>query len=782
MDSVSLNTFHRADLMKSGIDDKVAQLHGMKSLSDPDEIGLRLRWNHRSKIHQLGSCLFLPYYDHAGARIDYCRVKPTNPPTFLSGKPSKYLGPKGVPVRVYFPKINTSSYQSLSIPLFVTEGEKKAICASIHGFLCIGLGGVACWSKKRQKDKNGIKIGERELHDDLASLPWQGREVYIAFDSDRSTKREVQREENALAMALKAQGARVKVIQLPSTTSGNKQGIDDFLCTFGAEAFARLITEAIEPQSLEKDSAAQDAVDNPHRLAQSFLAKGAGDKIGVIRYWNNDFIRYEAGAYRLHPQGDMKPCVTEHVRQEYINYSKRLSCNSSQKFTKPVKVRQINDVMNALQSITYLSSSHLPPSWIGSSSTADRPDPYTLLPMKNGILQLDSENLASGTALLPLDPNLFTMNAVPFDYDAGATKPERWMEFLHQLWPLDIQAVSCLQEWFGYLLTSDTRLQKMLMLIGPKRSGKGTILRILAKVLGKGNVVSPTLSSLGTQFGLAPLLGKSVAIISDARLSNRNDQAVITERILSITGEDTQTIDRKYRDPISAKLLTRFVIASNELPRLTDTSGALSGRMILLKLSNSFFGKEDIHLDDKLSTELPGILLWAIEGLLRLRQRGRFLQPDSSNSIAQELEDLVSPIGAFIREECIVESTASVEIAEMYRRWKEWCEEQGRQHPGSLQTFGRDLHAACSGLSVARPSQGGRRVRVYLGIRLRRIGDPEIEVASATSAMSADFPFVTNQEHPNIKEDRGREVTIGKTTDIADTADSTPMEEGVFEL
>ena len=55
------------------------------------------------------------------------------------------------------------------------------------------------------------------------------------------------------------------------------------------------------------------------------------------------------------------------------------------------------------------------------------------------------------------------------------------------------------------------------MMVGPKRSGKGTIARVLRKLIGERNVAGPTLSSLGGPFGLQPLLGKSGAIISDAR-------------------------------------------------------------------------------------------------------------------------------------------------------------------------------------------------------------------------------------------------------------------------
>ena len=76
----------------------------------------------------------------------------------------------------------------------------------------------------------------------------------------------------------------------------------------------------------------------------------------------------------------------------------------------------------------------------------------------------------------------------------------------------------------------------------------------------------PTLASLGTNFGLSLLLGKPLAIISDARLGSAPADTVV-ERLLSITGEDMLTVDRKFKEPWSGKLPTRFVILSNELPR-----------------------------------------------------------------------------------------------------------------------------------------------------------------------------------------------------------------------
>src|SRR5262249_21727672 len=156
--------------------------------------------------------------------------------------------------------------------------------------------------------------------------------------------------------------------------------------------------------------------------------------------------------------------------------------------------------------------------------------------------------------------------------------PQRWRRFLRELWGDDVESMETLAEVMGYVLGGGTEQQKLFLAVGPKRSGKGTIGRVLTGLLGAHNTAAPTLSSLTSNFGLSPLTSKPLAIISDARLSRRADSSVAVERLLSISGEDTLTVDRKYRDPWTGRLPTRFLILTNELPRFADASGALASR------------------------------------------------------------------------------------------------------------------------------------------------------------------------------------------------------------
>jgi putative DNA primase/helicase len=341
----------------------------------------------------------------------------------------------------------------------------------------------------------------------------------------------------------------------------------------------------------------------------------------------------------------------------------------------------------------------------------------------NGLLHLPSLMLYSAT------PNFFGFNASDIEFNPAAPTPEAWNRFLKDLWPNDPDSILLLQQFFGYCLTSDTRQQKILCMVGPKRSGKGTIGRVLKEVVGAGNVTGPTLAKLGSQFGLQSLIGRSLAIIPDARLGRRNDQAVIIERLLSISGEDHQSIERKYLPDWEGRLPTRLVILTNELPQMRDSSAALASRMLVLPLSRSFYGNEDLDLLDKLLLELPGILLFAVEGWQALQKAGRFAQPASAKEFIQDLEDLSSPIGAFVRDRCEESPDYSTDINALFDAWKVWCGENGYEHPGTVQTLGRDLRTVVPDLKVTQPrNKDGTRGRVYVGVRLRPTKAKEVNL------------------------------------------------------
>jgi putative DNA primase/helicase len=340
-------------------------------------------------------------------------------------------------------------------------------------------------------------------------------------------------------------------------------------------------------------------------------------------------------------------------------------------------------------------------------------DNSPIVACENGLLRIRDR------ALLPHGPGFFNIVAVPFAYDPNASAPT-WEHFLRQIWPDDPETINALQEWFGYVLSGRTDQQKILLIKGPSRSGKGTIARVLKELVGRENLAGPTLAGLGSNFGLSSLLGKPLAVISDARLSG-HDGGQVVERLLTISGEDTIDIDRKFRDPWTGKLPTRLMILTNELPSFGDSSGVIARRFVVLNMTVSWLGKEDTGLTDRLSEEMPGILNWALDGLARLEHKGRITEPRSSQESVVIMQDTASPTSAFVRERCTTGPACTVPVDILWTAWREWAEDNGVRGTGTKQMFGRNLQSVVPQIRRTRPRDDyGRQVPIYTGITVNQ--------------------------------------------------------------
>lgn len=440
----------------------------------------------------------------------------------------------------------------------------------------------------------------------------------------------------------------------------------------------------------------------------------------VLHHHREEFRQWNGRCYTELPNGEVRAAVWEFLDEALVQ--------SDEGELGPLTPRKslVDNVMDALRAGIVVQASLDPPDWLGAPPQG-APPASELVACANGLLHPPTG------LLLPHSPKFFSPNALPFDFDPHAPPPQGWLKFMDDCFPDDQESIGSLQEAMGYSIGNDTSLQKSFMFIGPKRSGKGTIGSVWEGLLGAANVAAPSLSSMGERFGLAPLIGKRLTMFSDARLSGRADQAPIVERILSITGEDPQTIDRKHKSAWIGRLRTLIVLMSNETPKLGDASGAVASRFITWELTQSFFGREDHGLKGRLLGELPGILVWALEGRARLYKRGRFIQPVSGESIAADLADLTSPTGTFVLETCMLGHAFTTPLQDLYDAWRIWCGRQGREHPGTIQTFGRDLRAAEPSLTDVRPRAGGCRVRCYEGIRLNPTWSALVRDWSATN-------------------------------------------------
>lgn len=175
----------------------------------------------------------LPYFDIDGKPLPFFRVRYLQDTrkgfaAYTKRKPIKYGQPFESPAEVYFPPlINWRTILSKTVPLLITEGEKKAACATKHGLPCIGLGGVWSFMSKRAGQTLLPVFKEMNLNN---------RVVIICFDSDAATNTDIVLAECRLAGRLLQEGAVVKIARIP-TDGDSKVGLDDYIVAHGVTKF-----------------------------------------------------------------------------------------------------------------------------------------------------------------------------------------------------------------------------------------------------------------------------------------------------------------------------------------------------------------------------------------------------------------------------------------------------------------------------------------------------------------------------------------------------------------
>jgi putative DNA primase/helicase len=459
-----------------------------------------------------------------------------------------------------------------------------------------------------------------------------------------------------------------------------------------------------------------DIVLNPREPLQSadkFVATDySSHGIPTLIYYAEDFWLWKGNAYRKIEAGAVRSKLLHFLEQAKVACWCKGDDDEDEKdipgyIPFPVIPLHLNQITDMLKSRIFQPVSNTLPCWIGGEFN-DMPssvtDPSQLVFGKSKIL-----NLEDMSTLTP-SPYWLNIAALDFDYDPNAQCPE-WDAFLDSVFEDDEESKQMLMEWMGLCLTPITKFQKAMFCIGDKRSGKGTVARISQKIVGSHNVTAQSMTDFGQAFGFESFLGKTLGVVSDARVGKQTYTSSITERILNITGEDTIKINRKFRDSLSVKLPTKLLLLSNEVPNIIDQSGALASRFIFLKFPKSFYGREDLELESRLLRELPGIFRSAIQHLQNLLAREKFIQPATGKTLSQRMTTLSSPVGEF---------TATlpkyVTKEEIWNLWKLWCDKNGQSTGrqaelwNNLETAGYNLDTEMAKIMAKIREKGGQAI------------------------------------------------------------------------
>lgn len=424
-----------------------------------------------------------------------------------------------------------------------------------------------------------------------------------------------------------------------------------------------------------------------------------------------DLWKYNAPQWRM--------VTTDHIREElYRVLEVAVYCTTGKNGEETTRAwapsrNRIGSVLDALECLVdgLIPDTHEGNMWVG------RPGKYApeeYVRVANGLLHLPTRTLE------PHTPSLFSDYCLPYEYDPGAPCT-RWESFLQDVFEHDPKGILLLQEYFGYVLYGAINMQKALLLLGPTRSGKGVISRVLRYLVGVSNAQSLSFSTLANEFGLEALIGKALGIFEDARAADSRYNQRVVERLLTLIAQDPVEVNRKGRPFWNGVIQARFLLVSNEAPRLLDASGAVVGRFMVLKTQKSYLGKEDTTLEGAIRTELPGILNWSLEGVEHLKKKGRFTEPDAMAETVQQMAESAAPVKTFLHEMYTItgKEVDMVPRDEVYDTYRLWCEDEGHKAAGKTEFVRRIDAAGIPGVRPSHPRTGidGRRTRVILGLK-----------------------------------------------------------------
>ncbi len=307
------------------------------------------------------------------------------------------------------------------------------------------------------------------------------------------------------------------------------------------------------------------------------------------------------------------------------------------------------------------------------------------LPTSNGLFDI------SNGGLLPYAQGEIVTRFCPAFALGGSG--ERFQALVERLWP-DPEERAYAQRALGMALLTGT--QRVLLLLGKPRSGKGVLVEAIEGALGE-------LSAPGNRrlvvHGDGEPHGAALLNIRGRRLvtfSEVNQARLSADRIKAVSGGDTLDARFLYSNDVMAfRFAGVLLLTANEAPLIGDATGGLASRLVVIPCRGDTLPEEArIRGFGRMlaESELGSVMSFLLDGA-KAFLAGGLRPPQSVSSEAEELLTADDPVQQFLKETMVRNPIASVGSAELYLLYSGWCLTNGEQRPLSHAFLGRRLRA-----------------------------------------------------------------------------------------
>jgi putative DNA primase/helicase len=277
-------------------------------------------------------------------------------------------------------------------------------------------------------------------------------------------------------------------------------------------------------------------------------------------------------------------------------------------------------------------------------------------------------------------------------YDPNATCP-LFENFLDCIMNTNPRLIKYLQRAVGYSLTGDTREQCFFFLYGTGANGKSTFLETVKGLLAD----YADTTDFSTFFvrhnetvrnDLAKLFGVRLVTAIEMESGKRLSEVLVKQ----LTGGDSITARFLFREYFQYRPTFKIFLAANHKPEIWGTDHAIWRRIRLIPFAVTIpRGEQDKELPDKLRSEFPGILLWAVKGCLDWLEN-TMGDPREVLEATEEYREEMDILAGFIGECCILGPIDKIKIQakNLYSAYLNWAD-TNKEKPLSQKTFAMRL-------------------------------------------------------------------------------------------
>ena len=507
-------------------------------------------------------------------------------------------------------------------PVYIVEGEKDVDTLKNFGYTATTAGGASDWRKEYASYFRGARVVILPDNDDA------GRNLCKIIKKD-----------------LRNVASAIKVV----TTSNEPKGdvtdyfnegnsVDDFkglLKSLPYEWADWLIVNKEVPVKVNADKLARAITENLSYV----MLKRQGYDIA-------DFYVYDNGVY--------KKCS----KQEFKSYIKSYI---------PIGLAS-DTILNNIYNLVGCSGEN-----VYEFDYADSNE--SVINLQNGLLDLKKGELVQHSA------DCISTIQLNCKYDKNAQAPV-FMKFVKKLCSdksgvVDNEKLMLLQEWTGLLLSNITinRVKKCLVLYSALgNTGKSVFLNLICRILGGEHTINIPIQNMSDRFALSDLYGKRLDVVGDQQA----DAIENSSGFKQLTGGDRVKVEFKGKQSFDWVFRGGILVSCNDLPYFADDKGGhIFERMTILPCDSPVAVEErDGGLIDKITKEVDGVFLWALEGLIRLnKNRYKFTDCQASKAILNEYRANLDTVYRFLDEcfEITDEKTDRIKKTDFEAQYQKWC-------------------------------------------------------------------------------------------------------------